>query len=120
MKLGSRRGQVIVGALTWFDPTWQGTGLSLQSTVITNYRQVPGTNVRELSGFASANGAGKHRFVLQVVDAGKPGSGSDTVSLRVSGIAASGAGGTGGEYAAAGQLVQGDVTATLQATVIAA
>jgi hypothetical protein len=109
--------QTFGGALVWFDPAWQGTGLLLQSTGITSYRRVPGTEFRELTGVASANGSGKHKFVLRVVDAGKPGSGADTVSLHVSGVAASGAGGTSGEYAADGRLSQGDVTVSLQSTV---
>jgi hypothetical protein len=113
---GSRE-QTFGGALTWFDPAWRGTGLSLQSTRVTNYRRVPGTNLRELTGLASANGSGKHKFVLRVLDAGKPGSGADTVSLHVSGIPASGAGGASGEYAADGHLVQGDVTVGLKTTV---
>jgi hypothetical protein len=102
------------GALSWFDSAWQGTGLLLQSKQITSYRRVPGTKIRELVGLASANGSGKHRFVLRVVDAGKPGSGSDTVSLRVSGITAGGAGAGGAHYTADGHLVQGDVTVNLQ------
>ena len=119
VQLKGRPEQIIGGALSWFDSGWQGTGLRLQSTQITSYRRVPGSQVRELVGLASANGAGKHRFVLRVVDAGNPGSGSDSVSLTVSGVASGGAGGTGGQYAADGHLAQGDLTTSLQAGVTA-
>ncbi|MHB8659668.1 MAG: MauE/DoxX family redox-associated membrane protein [Solirubrobacteraceae bacterium] len=113
---GSRE-KTFGGTLVWFDPAWKETGLSLQSTRITSYGRVPGSKLRELKGLASANGSGKHKFVLRVLDAGKPGSGADTVSLHVSGIAASGAGGASGEYTANGHLAQGDLTVNLQATV---
>lgn len=119
LQLRGSRQKATVGALTWFDPSWKGTGLSLQSTRITSYRRVPGTNIRELVGFASANGRGRYRFVLRVVDAGRPGSGSDTVKLTVSGVAGSGAGGTGSHYTANGRLAQGDITTKLLTTVTA-
>jgi hypothetical protein len=120
LELPGSRTQVITGTLAWFDPGWHGTGLLLESTRVTNYRRVPGTKIRELTGLASANGKGKHQFVMRVIDAGRPGSGADRVSLRVSGIAASGAGGTGHEYAAHGHLAEGDLTVHLQAAVIPA
>jgi len=113
---GSRQ-VVIGGLLSWFDAGWNGTGLLLQSTRITSYRRIPGTDIRELVGLASANGSGKHKFVLRVVDSAQPGSGSDTVELTVNGVAAGGAGGGGSQYAASGHLAQGDITTKLQATV---
>jgi hypothetical protein len=119
VQLKGSRQKVTVGALTWFDPSWLGTGLSLQSTRITSYRRLPGTRVRELVGFASANGHGRHKFVLLMVDAGKPGSGLDTAKLTVSGVAGGGAGGSGDRYTANGHLAQGDITTTLQGTVTA-
>jgi hypothetical protein len=109
---------VTLGALSWFDPAWPGGGLALQSAQITSYRRVPGTAVRELVGLASANGKGKHHFVLRVTDEGAPGSGRDTVELTVAGVAAGGAGGSGATYAARGQLSQGDATVSLQAAAI--
>jgi hypothetical protein len=105
------------GALSWFDAGWQGTGLSLQSTQITSYGKLPGSGIRQLVGFATANGSGKHKFVLQVTDAGQPGSGQDTVSLTVKGVAGGGAGGSGSQYNASGHLTQGDITTSLQSTV---
>jgi uncharacterized membrane protein YphA (DoxX/SURF4 family) len=110
-----RGAQLFSGALSWFDPTWQGTGLSLQSTEIASYGKVHG--IRQLVGFATANGTGRHKFVLQAIDTGQPGSGKDTVTLSVSGLGAGGAGGTGSEYQATGNLVQGDITTSLQTTV---
>ncbi|HEX3974788.1 MAG TPA: MauE/DoxX family redox-associated membrane protein [Solirubrobacteraceae bacterium] len=112
------RQSITSGALSWFDPSWQGGALSLQSAQITSYRRVPGTPVRELVGLASANGKGKHRFVLRVVDNGTPGSGKDTVQLTVDGLAAGGAGGSGATYAASGELSRGDATVSLSATAI--
>ncbi len=109
---------VTLGALSWLDPSWPGGGLSLQSAQITSYRRVPGTAVRELVGLASANGKGKHHFVLRVVDKGAPGSARDTVQLTVDGVAAGGAGGGAATYAASGELSQGDATVSLQATAI--
>jgi hypothetical protein len=119
MQLKGSKQVVTGGALSWFDAGWEGTGLTLQSTRITGYRRVPGTNVRELTGVASANGKGKHKFVLRITDGGIPGSGSDTVDLTVSGVPGGGAGGTGSQYKASGHLVQGDLTTNLQATVSA-
>src|SRR5256885_2017180 len=110
-----RGAQLFSGALSWFDPAWQGTGLSLQSTEIASYGKVHG--IRQLVGFATANGTGRHKFVLQAIDTGQPGSGKDTVTLSVSGVSAGGAGGTGCEYQATGNLVQGDITTSLQTTV---
>lgn len=109
---------VTLGALSWVDPSWPGGGLSLQSAQITSYRRVPGTAVRELVGLASANGKGKHHFVLRVVDKGTPGLEKDTVQLTVDGVTAGGAGGAGATYAASGELAQGDATVSLQATAI--
>jgi Methylamine utilisation protein MauE len=114
-----RKTFVSTGALAWFDPGWNGTGLTLALHSVTSYGKVPGTNMKELLGIASANGQGKHRFVLQVSDSGKPGSGADTVSLSVQGVAGSGAGGTGDHYLAKGHLAQGDTTFSLKVIVTA-
>jgi Methylamine utilisation protein MauE len=111
----SKQEELFGGALSWFDAGWQGTGLLLQSTQITHYGKVAGTSIRQLEGFVSANGSGKHKFVLRAIDGGKPGSGSDTVTLAVSGITGGGAGGTGSEYIANGRLAQGDISTKLVA-----
>lgn len=108
---------VVGGALAWSDPAWHGTGLQLQSTQIASYGHLPGTTVRELVGFATANGAGRHRFVLHALDAGEPGSGKDTVKLIVSGVSGGGAAPAGPHYVAGGRLVQGDLTTGLQAAI---
>jgi hypothetical protein len=108
---------VIGGALTWSDLAWHGTGLHLQSTQITSYGHLPGTAVRELVGYATVNGAGRHRFVLHALDAGGPGSGKDTVKLIVTGVPGDGAAPAGPHYVAGGHLVQGDLTTGLQAAI---
>jgi Methylamine utilisation protein MauE len=117
VQIKGRKTFVSTGALAWFDPAWNGTGLTLALHSVTSYGKVPGTNLKELLGIASANGQGKHRFVLRVSDSGKPGSGADTVSLSVQGVAGSGAGGTGGQYVATGHLAQGDTTFSLRVIV---
>jgi hypothetical protein len=109
LAVGSRE-PAAVGSLTWTDPGWAGGGLELLAVRIDNYRRLPGRQVRELRGRVTANGDGGHRFVLHVTDAGAPGSGSDTVELRVKGLAPGGAGVGGDEYHARGQLASGDLT----------
>jgi hypothetical protein len=109
-----RQGHLIQGGLVWSDPAWQGTGLQLVSTRLESYRRLPGSQVRELRGLASANGRGSHAFVLRVQDIGATGSGSDTVSLVVNGVAAGGAGGSGGQYTANGHIVEGDASSNFQ------
>jgi hypothetical protein len=108
---------VVGGALTWSDPAWRGTGLHLQSTQILSYGHLPGTTVRELVGLATANGSGRHRFVLHALDAGAPGSGKDTVKLIVSGVSGGGTAPAGPHYVAGGRLAQGDITTGLQAAI---
>jgi hypothetical protein len=117
VKLKGRKVFVSTGALAWFDPGWKGTGLTLALRSVTSYGKVHGTNMKELVGTVSANGHGKHRFVLRVSDSGKPGSGADSVSLTVQGVAGSGAGGTGSQYVAKGHLAQGDITFNLRVIV---
>jgi hypothetical protein len=119
VQLKGSKNVVTGGALSWFDPGWQGGGLYLQGTEITSYERIKGTRIRQLAGFATANGKGKHKFVLRVTDAGQPGSGKDTVNLTVTGVPASGAGGTGSHYSANGHLVQGDITISLQSRISA-
>jgi hypothetical protein len=110
------QGHLIQGGLVWSDPAWQGTGLRLVSTRLKSYKRLPGSQVRELRGLASANGQGSHAFVLRVQDVGAPGSGSDTVSLVVSGLTAGGAGGSAGQYTATGHLAEGDASTNFQGT----
>lgn len=55
----------------------------ISSIEITNYAPVEGEeNAREMTGFATLNGAGRYPFSLKLVDAGTPESG-DTVHLAV-------------------------------------
>ncbi|MGZ4169378.1 MAG: hypothetical protein ACXVSA_21920, partial [Solirubrobacteraceae bacterium] len=49
--------------------------------------------------------------------AGAAGLAGDTVKLAVTGVAGSGAGGTGATYVADGRLVEGDLTTGLQAAI---
>jgi hypothetical protein len=110
------QGHLIQGGLVWSDPAWQDTGLQLVSKRLQSYKRLSGSQVRELRGLATANGQGSHAFVLRVQDVGGPGSGSDTVSLVVSGLAAGGAGGSAGQYTATGHLVEGDASSNFQGT----
>jgi uncharacterized membrane protein YphA (DoxX/SURF4 family) len=110
--------QFALGGLAWSDPAWKGSGLQLVSTRITSYRRVPGSQLRELRGLATANGQGKYAFVLRALDGGAPGSTSDTISLVVSGLPAGGAGGSSGDYNVDGHLAAGDVTSAFQAALV--
>jgi len=112
------RKEFAVGGLAWSDPAWKGSGLQLTSTRITSYRRVPGSQLRELRGVASANGQGKYPFVLRALDGGGPASGSDTVSLVVTGLPAGGAGGSSGDYNVDGHLTAGDITSAFQAALV--
>jgi hypothetical protein len=111
----------VVGQVRWTDPAWEGTGLALESTVVTSYGPLPDDEGgREVVGWMrTEQRAGDFPFVLRVVDAGPPGSGADTAELWVGdpALADAVAGGAFGAspkvsgfgYTAAGTLVSGDL-----------
>lgn len=72
------------GRVQWLDPSWQGRGITLESTEITRYGPPEDDpDVRELRGAMSVDGAGSYPFVLRALDAGGPGEGRDTIVLTV-------------------------------------
>jgi hypothetical protein len=104
--------EIVGGVIRWVDLP---TGLTLAATDITRYDVVerdPG-ETRRIEGTMSLNGAGSYPFVMEVTDAGAPGSGLDTVSFGVGdGVTTTGAAtpaaGLGFSYAASG-AVTGDI-----------
>jgi hypothetical protein len=111
----------VVGQVRWTDPAWEGTGLALESTVVTFYGPLPDVEgAREVIGWMRTDQRpGELPFVLHVVDAGPAGSGEDTAQLWVGdaaladAVAGGGFGATlepsGFTYEAAGPLVAGDL-----------
>jgi len=106
--------ELVVGSVIWVDAT---VGITLASTYISDYGdlELPAEQGegRRIRGQMSVNGEGEYPFQLDVVDAGPPGSGSDTVNLIVGEGAGSEAGATpataGFAYAAAGSVTTGDI-----------
>lgn len=105
---------VVVGSVLWIDGA---TGSSLRSTAITEYI-VPDVEaergvLRGIIGTMSVDGEGEYPFELEVIDADLPGSGLDTVDLKVGDGARTGesppVSGLGYSYAASGTVVTGDI-----------
>ena len=107
-------GEFVVGSVRWV----ASGGPSLASTAVTGYDQLPssaGEEGRRIRGTMSVDGAGDYPFVLDVFDAGPPGSGKDRLVLAVGDAIVPEAGATptppsddGFGYAAAGMLATGD------------
>ena len=109
--------EIVLGTLVWNEAP---SGLELVSTRVTNYGRLdlpPDQGQgRRVTGTAVANGGTEYPFVLEVIDAGEPGTGADAVNLRVgdgveTGKSATPATGLGFSYAASGPLVTGDIRA---------
>jgi hypothetical protein len=107
--------EVVAGRVLWVDAP---AGLTMTSTEVTGYRplEIPPDQgqAREIFGKMSVNDEGEYPFYAVVVDAGSPGSGLDTVTLRVGDGAqtvesATPVAGLGFTYAAAGPIIIGDV-----------
>jgi hypothetical protein len=107
--------EVVAGSVLWVDGA---AGLTLRSTGITEYIVPPvepeGGVLRQIIGTMSANDEGEYPFEMEVVDADLPGSGNDTVVLKVGDGArasdnATPASGLGFSYAATGTVVAGDI-----------
>lgn len=103
------------GSVRWVDAA---ADLSMHSVRISDYqdlelppRQGEG---RRITGVMRVSGAGEQPFVLDVIDAGAPGSGRDTVEFTVGARDRAGddaAGNAGFRYRAEGAIVSGDVQA---------
>ncbi len=107
--------ELIVGSVIWVDAT---AGVTLASTRIDSYADLQLSSNqgegRRIRGQMSVNSAEEYPFQLDVVDAGLPGSGTDTVNLMVGANAGSEDAATpdaseGFVYAAAGAVTVGDI-----------
>lgn len=108
------QGDVLVGSIKWVDET---AGHEFISTTIDAYDMLhspeEGAELRRIAGMMRLNAEGAYPFVLNVLDAGAPGSGRDTLALivgdgAVKGENATPASGFGFSYAVAGPVI-GDV-----------
>ena len=107
--------EVVVGSVIWVDDADQ---LTLRSTAITEYNvpQVqPAQGVlRQIIGTMDAGAEGEYPFELEVTDVDLPGSGQDTVVLKVGDGArtsenATPASDLGFSYMASGMVATGDI-----------
>ena len=106
---------MVVGSIIWVD---EEATMTLRSTAITEYivpevQPEQGTS-RQITGTMSVDGEGEYPFELEVIDVDLPGSGKDTVDLKVGDGArtsenATPASGSGFSYAASGTVVTGDI-----------
>lgn len=107
----------VVGQVKWTDLAWEGAELHLESGQITGYGPTDGVDGgRDVHGWMQASAVDVMvPFFLQVVDAGGPGSGLDTVSLLVGdsvpteAVLGATAETIGFSYTAKGALVNGDL-----------
>jgi hypothetical protein len=107
--------ELVIGSVLWVDTT---AGLTLASTHIDSYGdlELPTDQGegRRIRGLMSVNGGDVYPFRLDVVDAGPPGSGKDSVNLIVGADAdaestATPVDASGFTYAAAGSVTVGDI-----------
>jgi hypothetical protein len=102
---------IVVGSILWMDTE---AGLTFASTEVTAYDIIDiGAEVgetRRIRGLFTVNGRETYPFVLNVTDAGPIGEGTDSIALIVGkGVEAQAAPGDDFSYAAAGEIVVGDV-----------
>jgi hypothetical protein len=107
--------EVVVGSIIWVDKV---AGQTLRSTAITEYvvpqvQPKQGTS-RQIFGTMSVNAEGEYPFEMEVIDVDLPGSGKDSVDLKVGdGARASGnatpASDVGFSYVASGLVARGDI-----------
>ena len=107
--------EVIVGSVIWVD---NAEGRTLRSTAIAEYN-VPEVQpeqgvLRQIIGTMSVDGEDEYPFQLEVTDAGLPGSGQDTVVLKVGDGAGASESATpvssvGFSYMASGTVATGDI-----------
>jgi hypothetical protein len=107
--------EVVVGSVLWVDAP---SSFTFASTEIADYLVLDDPAItgeaRRILGTMSVNGGATYPFSLDVVDAGDPGSGADSVVLTVGDGAivpegAPAAEGLGFSYGAAGPITVGDV-----------
>jgi hypothetical protein len=107
--------EVVVGSVIWVDAMM---GLTLRSTAITKYivpEVQPEQGVsRRIFGIMSVDPESEYPFELKVIDADLPGSGKDSVVLKVGDIAKTRENATpvtdvGFSYMASGMVTTGDI-----------
>jgi hypothetical protein len=107
--------EVVVGSIIWVD---KAAKLRLRSTAITDYivpEVQPAKGVsRQIIGTMRDDAGSEYPFDLEVVDVDLPGSGEDTIDLRVGDGArpsanATPASGLGFSYIANGTVARGDI-----------
>jgi hypothetical protein len=109
---------LVQGLVRWTDPAWEGAELQLEAAQITGYGPTEGVEGgRDVYGWMRASAVETMvPFFLQVVDAGGPGSGQDTVKLLVGdsvppeAVLGATAPTIGFSYTAEGTLVSGDLS----------
>jgi hypothetical protein len=109
---------LVQGLVRWNDPAWEGANLQLDAVQITGYGPTEGVDGgRDVFGWMRASAVETMvPFFLQVVDAGGPGSGQDTVKLVVGdsvppdALLGATAPTIGFSYTAEGTLVSGDLS----------
>ena len=103
---------LVLGAIHWIEA---GANVQLDSIEVTQCKPMDdNANGAEVRGRMRANGQGDYPFVINVIDAGRPGSGLDRIDVAVNTPAArSGAASKPSDetfmYEATGNLVAGDV-----------
>jgi hypothetical protein len=103
--------EVVTGSIMWTDATTATTFTSMEVTTYEVVEQPPGQGeLRVIRGRMQVGEVGEYPFVLNVLDAGRPGEGKDSVALLVGDGAQLSEGGTpvsglGYSYAAAGFIV---------------
>jgi hypothetical protein len=109
--------EIVLGILAWNDPA---AGIELFSNQVTNYGRLdlPADQGqgRRITGAATVNGGAEVPFVMEVIDAGGPGSGLDSVTLMVGDAVQGENGATPAAaydfaYEASGPVVSGDIRA---------
>lgn len=91
----------VFGHLRWVDPGWQGEGLTLVSTEVSDYgppEDDPESQERVVRGTVSANGEGRHPFAVRILDAGPDRFGEDTITLLVGEAATTPTAGTASDF----------------------
>jgi hypothetical protein len=104
LTLEGEDGELLIGHLTWSDPSSYEDGLYLDGAEFTDYGPVPdheGTS--EARGQIRVNSGDLAPFVIRLEDSGDFGSGEDRVTLTV------GEPGSNFEYRAEGRVVYGDI-----------
>ncbi|MDQ3654881.1 MAG: hypothetical protein M3457_07375 [Chloroflexota bacterium] len=108
---------VLHGALAWYDLAgMDGAPLTIALIAVDSYGPGDIETARVMTGTASVNGEGEHRFGLRLVDGGEIGAAADMIRLAIGSAAGEVSGtpvpadaGIGFDYDVEGELMTGDV-----------